>query len=34
MREWARGHAAFESLRGDPEFLAIAGEPDAAGEGA
>jgi quercetin dioxygenase-like cupin family protein len=34
MKEWARGHAAFESLRGDPEFLAIAGEPDAAGESA
>ena len=34
MREWARGHAAFESLRNDPEFLAIAGEPEPAGESA
>ena len=32
MRGWARGHQAFEQLRDDPEFLAIAGEPDAPGE--
>ena len=34
LRDWARGHPAFESLRGDPEFLAIAGEPEPAGESA
>ena len=31
-REWARGDEDFASLRDDPEFLAITGEPDAGGE--
>lgn len=34
LRGWAQGHPAFETLRADPEFLAIAGEPKAGGEGA
>jgi tetratricopeptide (TPR) repeat protein len=31
-REWAREDEDFESLRDDPEFLAITGQPDSAGE--
>lgn len=33
-RKWARDDEDFASLRDDPEFLAIAGQPDAAGESA
>ena len=33
VRDWARGHVAFETLRDDPEFLAIAGKPEPAGGG-
>jgi hypothetical protein len=33
MREWAQGHPAFEALRSDPEFSAIAGEAEPAGGG-
>jgi hypothetical protein len=32
-REWAREDEDFASLRNDPEFLAITGEPDAVREG-
>lgn len=32
IREWARGYPPFESLREDPDFLAITGQPESAGE--
>jgi hypothetical protein len=34
VRTWAREDEDFASIRDDPEFLAITGEADAAGEGA
>ena len=34
LREWAQDHPALESLRDDPEFSAIAGEPKTARGGA